>query len=401
MGTISKPCSTNSELEIKLLWTAYIGGGYGGTLPTCISIDRFDTLPSVYIGGFTYSSTFHYRPNGNAYLDQTGQGPASGGQGWVARFRQDGLLVWSTYFAEAPSAVISMDHDPQGRLVIAGSELAGIPDEQVTPPVGAEDYDPAGAGDAFIAMFNNDDQIMWSTLYGGSASDLANNVRCTNNTIVLGGNTSSDNMPSSPGPSGAYHEPFVGPDAAFIAEFNSSGALIWTTYLWGTGGDELGYRGLDISPGSNDIYLSGVSNGGALDIVPGTGWYDDTPLDRDGFIAQISGVDRSPLWLTYVNGGGGGYSYTYLTSIRVDNTLGICVGGLTTTFPMPYQLFPGVFSKEFIYPNVETSQPLEDAYYMRFSPTHELLHATYLGGASSLSRRDLGSAIQNDQVYGR
>ncbi|MBL0045030.1 MAG: hypothetical protein IPP33_11765 [Flavobacteriales bacterium] len=310
--------------------------------------------------------------------------PSPTGVYTVAGVNQNGFIDWCTYFGALGVAILSMDHDPLGRLVVAGQTTVDLPIE-IAPPSLAEQYPYGGSVDAFIAVFDNSEALLWATCYGMQGNDGGATVRATNNTFVLAGFSNSPNLPGAPGPSGAYHEPLVGGSDVFLAEFDMNGHLVWTTYLGGSGTEGVGSsQALDITPTTNNIYITGRTTSQDLDYRDGPGWYDDTPTDNGSYIAEFSGENRDLLWLTAVDGGTGFEDYTELVAIRVSPDLGVCVAGFGS-YAIPYMNFPGVYSKSEIYPNEGTSLPNEDGVYIRFGSAHELLHGTYFGGDGGMS----------------
>ena len=94
-----------------------------------------------------------------------------------------------------------------------------------------------GEGDAFVAKFSaSGSALIYSTYLGGSGYDVATSIALdpTGNAYVAGYNYAAG-FPTTPG---AYQTASKGPYDAFITKLNSSGsALIYSTYLGGTGDD--------------------------------------------------------------------------------------------------------------------------------------------------------------------
>jgi uncharacterized protein (TIGR03437 family) len=126
-------------------------------------------------------------------------------------------------------------------------------------------------------------------IVGAIATDASGNTYVT-------GSVYSNGLPSTPG---VVQPAFAGgPDAdAFVAKFDSSGTLVFLTYLGGTGGGVGTSIAVDAS---GDIYVGGTTSS------------SDFPLDQQGcqvnqctFVAKLSGDGKSLIWSTSVLGTSG------------------------------------------------------------------------------------------------
>ncbi|MCC6373112.1 MAG: gliding motility-associated C-terminal domain-containing protein [Bacteroidia bacterium] len=157
-----------------------------------------------------------------------------------------------------------------------------------------------GSDDAFLVKFNSSGTRLWSTYYGGSASDNGRSVVVdgAGNVYICGITSSSNNISTS----GAYQQTFGGSGMAdaFLVKFNSSGARQWGTYYGGNTVDEAHQCALD--PTGN-IYMSGtteyttgtvIATSGAQQSAYGGGF-------KDAFLVKFdaSGVRQ---WGTYYGG---------------------------------------------------------------------------------------------------
>lgn len=114
------------------------------------------------------------------------------------------------------------------------------------------------------------------TYLGGSAADWATDVTIdgVGNTYVTGLTNSTD-FPSTPD---AYDPTHNGDFDAFLAKFDQSGSLIFSTFLGGSSFD----RGLSIEIGpSGDVYVAGSTNS------------SDFPTTPDAFDRTYGGSDPS------------------------------------------------------------------------------------------------------------
>jgi hypothetical protein len=148
----------------------------------------------------------------------------------------------------------------------------------------------------------------WSTYFGGGQNEfpLRTHTDASDN-LYIAGYTVSNNLPQVPGViANAYH----GGDG-FIVKFNSTGKLMWSTYMGGNGNDEIhdfDFNGSSIycvgKTSSNDLVTvnkSGASPNIGTSPNSGNGAYD-------GFIFQfninpVTSVINNT-WLTYYGGNG-------------------------------------------------------------------------------------------------
>src|SRR5690606_37837413 len=91
---------------------------------------------------------------------------------------------------------------------------------------------------------------------------------------------------------------------AYLAQFNASGSLIWSSYLGGNGGE----NGLDVTVDSNDdIIFSGSTGSANFPVTSGAfqtaygGPFNEASFYGDAFVAKFSnsGVMQ---WATYIGG---------------------------------------------------------------------------------------------------
>jgi uncharacterized protein (TIGR03437 family) len=94
--------------------------------------------------------------------------------------------------------------------------------------------------------------------------------------------------------------PLPGPcPDAFIAKFDSGGALKFLTYLGGTGIDVPSSL---VVNASGDIYIGGSTTSSNFPLA-GTPWRPTLSTNGASFLAEISGDGKTLMWSTVVNGG--------------------------------------------------------------------------------------------------
>src|SRR5713226_7889736 len=95
--------------------------------------------------------------------------------------------------------------------------------------------------------------LAFSTYLGGSTnSSFAMAVDASGNSYVAGSTESA----SFPVTSGAFDTSYKGNVDGFVAKLDASGALLWATYLGGSGENEL--KALAVDPAGN-VYVTGFT----------------------------------------------------------------------------------------------------------------------------------------------
>gem|GEM_PF-938224 len=208
---------------------------------------------------------------------------------------------------------------------------------------------------------------LWGTYFGGSEDENNFNgiVKTSENNIYIAGYTSS---PSNIATAGAYQTNIQSNEEdGFIAKFDDSGDLIWSTYLGGERRDFV--RDLDIDNNEN-IYCVGetlsssnIATIGAFQEVYND-WYD-------GFIMKFDS-DGIRHWGTYY----GGDWIENISRVKVDNTnQHVYIAG--TTSSNNGISTPGSFKE---IGNVHQNFN-EDAFLVKLSTNGDRVWGTYYGGS--------------------
>ncbi len=172
----------------------------------------------------------------------------------------DPTVVYSTYFGGFIVDVQGSSFDSAGQGYLVGGTccmndlpMAGSPAQK----------NLAGSWDAMVAKFSSDGRtLMYSTYLGGSGFDISGSVAvdAAQNVFVYG-DTSSADFPVMK----AYQSTLKGASNAFVAELDSTGALVYATYLGGSGSDSAFFIAVD----SNDsVYLDGYTTSTNFPVTP-------------------------------------------------------------------------------------------------------------------------------------
>jgi hypothetical protein len=270
----------------------------------------------------------------------------------------DPYILFSGYFGgTSQDNINAIAVGSTGALVAAGwTSSTNLP-----ASLGAQPNN-AGGVDAFIAGFApNGGALQYCTYLGGSGDDRAFGIVFdgSGNSYVTGW-TSSTNFPVV----GGLQSSLGGTRDAFVAKLNPTGsALIFSTYLGGSGVD-VGYAiTLDASGAP---VVAGDTSSSDLPVTAGA-FQTTYGGNQDAFVARLSLAGNALQSLTYLGGSG----IEHASSVRVDTSGYVVVGGYTwsTNFPVQsaYQADSG---------------GNQDGFVAKFaSNLQTLAFSTYLGGS--------------------
>jgi hypothetical protein len=289
----------------SLVYSTYYGGsgwdaGWG--------IDVSDGI--IYFTGHTASDDL---PLKNA-IQQVygGAGPVPGwGDAYVAKLDPSLLganqLLFATYLGgDNDDSGGGVAVDTSGDVYVAGATwavgtgLADFPITGVSPPYGG------GWSDAFLAKIStNDSSLAYSRFVGGNGNEGSMAVALDpSGNAYMAGSTSSDDFPTvnpiqADFRGGVTSDPqysLLGPSDAFVAEFDTGGAMTFGTYLGGTGAE----AGTGIALGTSEsVYVTGMTESTDFDTV--NPYQDANAGEQDAFVARIG----EPLLLTVNKDGSG------------------------------------------------------------------------------------------------
>ncbi len=287
----------------------------------------------------------------------------------------DPVLVFSTFSGSTVNTYgFSATYDLNGNLY-AGGECFGVGWPATT---GAFQTTYGTAIDAGINKYSSTGStLMYSTYFGGSGTDLPNNMMANaNEELVICGTTTSGNLPLS---AGCFDNTYGGSTDIYIARFSASGAqLRASTYLGGSDVD--GLNGGSLSPNYGDanrgevltaangsIYIAGSTRSSNF---PTTSAAMQSSLGggQDGVVCRLDSNLTTLQYSTYI--GGSGEDAAFSLVLTSTGKVAICGGTTSINFPTT----SGVLNT--------TSQGGTDAFVSIINLTTGLDKSTYLGTSS-------------------
>lgn len=416
-----------------LNWTTYYGGN-DRDCATGITYNEYNNR--IYICGSTYGSypsVFSYQPNLNFYNDPVG----GSDKGFIARFTNNGTnREWGTYFGNNyGSRCEKIKADANGNIYVIGSTPGDPILNTCSAPAGGgfpicdpgngayiQNFYAGGfwCGDGFIAKFNKDSELVWSTLYGGANDDYFENLAIDNNNnkLYIVGNTNSLRQgtnyctPSLGFPlcnNGGYFQnnlngnnTYDGYPDGFILRFTFNGNLEWSTFFGGVLEDAV--TGIGIN-NDGDVYITGftmtyyystcncvspqLGDDGFPKCSTGAQYVQTYEGEFDAFIARFD-EQTNLLWTTFIGGEGPESAEDVASSpkITIDNDDNVFVFGNTRSGTSSYGNFP-IFNNSSYYmqtTNADAQCPYDntDNFVISFDASDQLLWSTYFGGEGYL-----------------
>ncbi|MBU1720921.1 MAG: T9SS type A sorting domain-containing protein, partial [Bacteroidetes bacterium] len=280
----------------EVLCDSYIGGD-GDDF--AFSIDIYDNagIKNIAIGGATTDATNFpvFSSNTSDYFQDFFGGAYTCGifyDGFIMRLDENLNPIWSSLFGGKGVEVISdLEFTEENGIVAVGTtstfqKASSIPSNTpCAPPTDGSFPDCSlsdaynqdfigGSGDYFIAEFNNQNQLHWSTYFGGNKYETAQitldyppvpRVMCAGKSISLCGLIvpTTTTFPIKP-LAGAYNQPLNGTNQnIFIGMFGASREQLWCSQYGGIGSDN--YYPSDICPGPfGSIFLTGWADADAI-----------------------------------------------------------------------------------------------------------------------------------------
>ena len=353
-----------------LLYSSYLGGA-GSDTATAITVD---SSGNAFITGTTTSEDFPttanafqvvYGGNGDAFVVELGSGGNS--------------MVYSSYLGGSGAdfgAAIAVDA-AHNAYVTGSTQSVNFPGVNPLQSLNG------GTSDAFVAKVDFSGlNLIYSTYLGGSAADVGQGIKVdsSGNAYVVGYTFSSD-FPTL----NALQPANAGAPDAFVAEVNpSGGALVFSTYLGGSGDD----RGFGLAlDASGSIYITGTSH--STDFPTESGVFQTGNRGNgDAFVSKLNPAGSVLTYSTFLGGTGAEQGY----AIAADSSGNPFITGFTqsTDFPTrnPVQGILGISGGSSCGATL-----CADAFVTELNPSGSgVVYSTYLGGSGA----DFGQAIALD-----
>ncbi len=266
----------------SLVWSSYLGGTGSGESDAGYGI-VVDGSSNVVVTGGTYSTNF---PTVHAFQAT----PGGGLDAFVTKVSASGSLVWSSYLGGSnDDNGFGIAVDGSGNVVVTGNTASTN-----FPTSHAVQATPGGGLDAFVTSLSMSGSLVWSSYLGGSNEDTGYGVAVDGSgNVLITGLTASLNFPTiravQPTFGGGTYD-------ALVVKLSSSGGLLWSSYLGGSGDDYANAISVD---GSGNALVTGVTY--STNFPTASAFQATFGGGRDVFVTKLS-ASGSLVWSSYLGG---------------------------------------------------------------------------------------------------
>lgn len=350
-----------------LLWSTYFGGEAED-----IAHDVYvDTSFNVFLAGTTFSST--------GIIDSIGfQDTLSGaGDAFIAKFDQNGILKWSTYFGgDSLDQAFKLSTDFLTNVYVTGEtgSSTGIAFGN------SNQQNLSGIKDGFIAKFDSLGLMQWSTYVGGSGIDEAYGIAFGDTSVYVVGETTSNDLQTT---SSSHQENLNGVTDGFISKFNRDGMFVWQTYFGGEKKDDL--KSVKVLNGNVYFIGSTLSDSNIVDLMQFPQIAQATKSDStDAYVGKMNG-DGILIWSTYI--GGDSVDIGIDLFFELDSSL-LIVG--TSYSDSIFGIYQGSYQQQ--------NNGSGDFFISKIMPTGDFIWSTFYGGTNTENAEAI-SVFGNTSIY--
>ena len=359
-------------IDPTIAFSTYIGG----TSDDDGNSVAIDSAGNVYITGITASSD--WPATSGAYQTTNPTGTYTG---QVSKFSPTGALVYSTYLGgtSGTTRAVGIGVDSSGDAIVDGE--TGASDYPTT--AGAFETSPTGSAGSpgFLTKLNaSGSGLVYSTYVGDGIDGESDEGAQAGVSVDSSGNayfaapTCASDFPTT---TGAFQTSRKGCNNMVVAKFTSAGALVYSTYVGGSGNDAGRSIAVD---SSGNAYVEGITSSSDFPVT--TGAFQTTNKGNgDAFVFKLNPTGTGLVYATYLGGSGGEFGDSSdHGGIAIDPSGDAYVTAGTTSSDFP--VTTGAFQT--------TLKAGNNAFVSELNPSGSgLVYSTYLGGTGSDTGREI------------
>lgn len=281
--------------------------------------------------------------------------------------------VWGTYYggSEYDIATTIMG-DATNHIYHAGMTMSF----NFIATAGAHETSYQGGLDGYLAKYDSEGNLLWSTYFGGPQTDRPYALTTDDlGNMYLGGASYSETGIATPG---SYQLTIEGVDDLFIAKFNTSGELQWGSYLGGTGHDFI----TEMVCFNNQLFLTGHTT--SINGIGTVGTFlPNNTANETAYLISFSTDGTAKNWGTYIGGSNNssGEGLALLDNSIVVGGRTAATSGIATVGTHQYML-----------------NGFGNGFLQRFDLTGNIIWGSYYGGAFTDKIYDL-TIDEDNNIY--
>jgi len=214
-----------------------------------------------------------------------------------------------------------------------------------------------------------DPVVSYASYLGGFTTDIGYGIVVDSaGSFYVAGQTASGDFPKQ----GPYQPANAGGDDVFVSKFDSTGSLVYSTFLGGTGIDQ--GRDIALDDSSKNVFITGSTASSNFPTTVGA-YEESDPSGTDAFATRLNALGNGLVYSTYL----GGSSTDTGRGIAVDGSGNAYVTGETASSNFPL-----------LNPIQASRVGISDAFVTKLDTTGtNIVYSTFLGGADLDAGRDI------------
>ncbi len=354
-----------------------------------VRVVAVDAAGNTYLTGHTASATFP--ATSGVFQPKYGGGqcnpfapvipPPSGlcDEAFVVKLDPTGTVVWATYLGgtgQGDGQAIAVD--AAGNVYVAGLTSAN---DFPTTPNSAFPSAPGTVGAAFVVKLNPaGSQMLHGTFIPDYASTIAMTVDANGNAYIA--TQIEPAVYQFPITAGAFQTSSRAQETGVIAKLNSTGGLVYATYLGGNDSSEITLLSALAVDASGNAYVTGTAPTG----FPLTSAPYQKITDGGAFVAKLNAQGTGLIYSTFLGTADAGQA------IRVDSQGRAYVLGYAPQTSPGFPTTAGAFEPRGTMPQWAAPGLANQFLASLSADGSSLVYATYVSGATALDVDAAGDA---------